>query len=155
MSASTVFYLEIMVGGQYSGMTGSATLEYALGNYLYTRLRDLQIYAPKPQGGFYLFPDFSRYKERLMTRGIHNSSDLCDKLLNDTGVALLPSFDFGRPFEKLTARLSYVDFDGENALKVSAPDYADKPLDKKFIQRCCPNMIEAMNRMEEWMKNGA
>ncbi len=125
-----------------------------LGNYLYKRFADFEVSAPKPQGGFYLFPDFSRYKERLLAKGIRNSGDLCDKLLADTGVALLPSFDFGRPSEELTARLSYVDFDGENALKIAASEYADKPLDKKFIHRCCPNMPEAMNRIEEWLKNG-
>lgn len=89
-----------------------------------------------------------------MVQGIHNSGDLCDKLLNDTGVALLPSFDFGRPSRELTARLSYVDFDGANALKVSKTDYTDKPLDQKFIQRCCPNMAEVKDRNEMWLKNG-
>ena len=126
----------------------------ALGNHVNNRLRNLHVYMPKPEGGFYLFPDFSRYKERLMIQGIHNSGDLCNKLLADTGVALLPSFDFGRPSNELTARLSYVDFDGADALKVSATEYAEKPLDMKFIRRCCPNMLEAMDRIEKWLKNG-
>lgn len=124
-----------------------------VGNYLHTRLKKLELNCPKPQGGFYLFPDFSRYKERLMARGIHNSSDLCDQLLSDTGVALLPSFDFGRPSEELTARLSYVDFDGEKALKVAATEYNNKPLDKHFLQQNCPRIIEAMDRITDWLIN--
>lgn len=125
-----------------------------VGNELYTRFKELNVYTPEPEGGFYLFPDFSNYKEQLKAQGIHNSGDFCDKLLADTGVALLPSYDFGRPSEELTARLSYVDFDGGKALEVAASAYADKPLDKAFIQQCCPNILEAMDQMERWLKNG-
>ena len=104
--------------------------------------------------GFYLFPDLSRYKERLMARGIRNSGNLCAKLLQDTGVALLPSFDFGRPSEELTPRFSYVDFDGDGALKIASSEYANKTLDKKSIRQCCLNMLETMERIEQWLKNG-
>ena len=38
------------------------------------------------------------------------------KLLEDTGVALLPGSVFGRPEDELTARFAYVDFDGAKAL---------------------------------------
>ena len=72
--------------------------------------------------------------------------------MEETGVALLPSFDFGRPSDELTARLSYVDFDGAHALEVAATEYADKSLDIKFIEQCCPRVLEAMDRLEEWLK---
>ena len=47
----------------------------ALGLHLYERFKALQIHTPKPQGGFYLFPDFSHYKERFMAQGVLNSTD--------------------------------------------------------------------------------
>lgn len=122
-----------------------------IGRTLYQRLQRMHVYAPRPQGGFYLFPSFHYYRENLLKRGVHNSQELCSQLLEDTGVALLPSFDFGRPSEELTARLSYVDFDGEQALHCATTDYTDKNLDFKFIERCAPKMLEAMDKIEEWL----
>ncbi|PHN00682.1 pyridoxal phosphate-dependent aminotransferase [Flavilitoribacter nigricans] len=121
-----------------------------LGQYLYRRLRELHIHTPEPQGGFYLFPDFSHYQKALEKRGVQSSADLCEQLLEETGVALLPSYDFGRPSEELTARLSYVDFDGEKALKMAA-SHGDKPLDDAFMQACCPRVLEAMDRIADWV----
>lgn len=123
-----------------------------LGLHLYERLKHLQIFTPKPQGGFYLFPDFSHYQDILHKRGVHSSADLCDKLLEETGVALLPSYDFGRPSDELTARLSYVDFEGEKALKV-AREYGDRDLDLAFMEDCSPRVLEAMNRIEGWVES--
>ena len=41
-----------------------------------------------------------------------NSSKLCESILNDTGVAMLPGSDFGFKPKKMLTRLSYTDFDG-------------------------------------------
>ena len=51
-------------------------------------------------------------------------------MLEDTGVALLPGIAFGRPENELTCRLSYVDFDGKNAIwnRSAAICYAPKQL---------------------------
>ena len=62
-----------------------------------------------PACGFYLFPDFTPLRERLATRGIQTSEDLCTKLLDETGVALLAGTAFGQPASALQARLAYVD----------------------------------------------
>lgn len=123
-----------------------------LGKLTHSRLSEFNVFAPKPEGGFYLFPNFSNYREPLLANGIHSSAQLCTRLLEDTGVALLPSYDFGRPGEELTARLSYVDFDGGKALEMLS-GYSDKSLDKRYIDECFPNMREALNRMEEWLQN--
>ena len=42
----------------------------------------------KPEGGFYLFPEFKNAK-------FLSSSEMCKDILNKTGVALLPGSDFG------------------------------------------------------------
>jgi aspartate aminotransferase len=123
-----------------------------IGRTLHGRLEQFDIFAPKPQGGFYLFPNFGFYKSRLLKRGIANSVQLCEQLLHDTGVALLPSHDFGQPLEELTARLSYVDFDGAKALQLAQETYRDKPLDDKFIEYCCADMQEAIERIAYWLR---
>lgn len=123
-----------------------------IGKYMYQRLDAMRVFAPRPQGGFYLFPHFSYHQEKLLQRGIANSNDLCERLLNDTGIALLPSFDFGRPSNELTARLSYVDFNGQHALQLAAGNYAEKALDQQFLRHCAGNLIEAMDVLEMWLK---
>lgn len=123
-----------------------------IGRTLHGRLEQFDVFAPKPQGGFYLFPNFGFYKNSLMKRGIANSVQLCEQLLHDTGVALLPSHDFGQPLEELTARLSYVDFDGAKALQLAQETYPDKPLDDKFIEYCCADMQEAIERIAYWLR---
>lgn len=44
--------------------------------------------------------------------------ELCEQLLNDTGIAILPGSTFGRNPEDLYARLAYVDIDGVLALDI-------------------------------------
>ena len=70
-----------------------------------------------PQDGFYLLFDFSSFAEELANRNISTDTQLCDRLLNEQGVALLPGKAFGMSSEALTARLAYVDFDGLAALQ--------------------------------------
>ncbi|QKX06618.1 aminotransferase class I/II-fold pyridoxal phosphate-dependent enzyme [Aquimarina sp. TRL1] len=82
-----------------------------IGNYCATVLNENDIQTHTPEGGFYLFPDFSRFKKKLSDRGIFTSFQLCEKLLEETGVALLPAAAFGFEKEYLAARLAYVDFD--------------------------------------------
>jgi len=104
-----------------------------------------------PTGGFYLFIDFSMLKEKLIARGISESSILCNKLLDETGVAILPGVDFNRPLEELSARLSYVDFDGTKALAASYAIPLHEKLPDNFTERYCSNVIEAANKMVEWV----
>jgi len=103
-----------------------------------------------PTGGFYLFLDFSPLKDRLHKRGITNSAVLCDKLLTDYGVAILPGVDFNRPEEELSARLSYVDFDGAKALAASYTIPVHEKLPADFLSRYCAGVIEAAEKIVEW-----
>lgn len=75
------------------------------------------------QGGFYLFPAFDGFRKGLAARGIGTGEELTNALLANTGVALLPGSAFGMPAESLTARLAFVDFDGEQIMNAGA----DKP----------------------------
>ena len=65
------------------------------------------------QGGFYLFPDFSIFKEKLAARKIESSEQLTAAIMDETGVALLPGTAFGMSSSSLTVRLAFVDFDGD------------------------------------------
>ena len=104
-----------------------------------------------PAGAFYLFPDLTPLRDRFLRTGVASGADMCSQLLADTGVALLPGESFGRPAEELTARLSYVDFDGAAALAASEGVPLDAPLPEEVVRRCCGNVVEGVNRIAEWI----
>ena len=83
-----------------------------IGTYCSNKLQNISVRVIIPQGGFYIFPDFSHYRSKLEQHGITTSEQLACHLLNRTGVALLPGSAFGMPESSLTARLAFVDFDG-------------------------------------------
>lgn len=122
-----------------------------LGRHCAKKLADARVEVTTPKGAFYLFLDFAAHAESLKERGVETSKDLCRRLLEDTGVALLPGCDFGRPEEELTARLSYVDFDGAQALAAAEHHPQDHPLNSDFLGAYCPRVLEGMTRIGEWV----
>ncbi len=92
----------------------------AIGKGIHQALVEAGIRVHAPEGGFYLLLDFSPFAGELAVRGIRADSDLCGRLLQETGVALLPGSAFGMDSGALTARLAYVDFDGAAALRDAA-----------------------------------
>ena len=124
----------------------------ALGRTIAAMLREGGAEVLDPRGGFYLFPDFGPHREKLAARGITTSRELCEHLLEATGVAILPGADFGRPPEELTARLAYVNFDGAQALVASSAIPIDRPLDPEFLETTCPSTLEAIRALVEWLR---
>jgi aspartate aminotransferase len=122
-----------------------------LGKTMARQLRTTGLFVPEPQGAFYLFPDFGPLRGRLAERGITTSDELCERLLEDTGVAVLPGSSFGRPAEELTARLAYVDFDGARALVAAQGIAADTMLGEGFLRSYCGNLMDATDRLCDWL----
>jgi len=104
-----------------------------------------------PQGAFYIFPDFTPLKDKLAARGISTSTEMCEKILEQTGVALLPGTSFGRPDHELTTRLALVDFDGAKALSNSGRYPLSEPLPDDFLGNCCFKVIEGIDRLCDWV----
>ena len=105
-----------------------------------------KIYHPNPEGGFYLMPDFNFYKKALNAKNIFTSHQLCEALLEETGVALLPLSAFGMPEDFLGARLSYVDFDGEKALQL-IKENPNAP-----AEALAPKVVEGIQLIVDWIK---
>lgn len=124
----------------------------ALGDHIHQRLLSFGLNLERPDGGFYLFPDFAPLHEKLAGRGINGSRELCNQILEETGVAMLPGVAFGRPEEELTLRLAFVDFDGARALAAVEQISLDTALDENFLRRNCSKVVDAFDRLEEWLK---
>ncbi|WP_110692740.1 pyridoxal phosphate-dependent aminotransferase [Salinicola halophyticus] len=105
-----------------------------IGHWCATQLQSADIRVHLPDGGFYLFPDFDAYRETLARRGITTSAELTARLLAETGVALLPGSAFGCDPAQLTARLAYVDFDGQ-ALLPHPPQRHEQPMALPALER--------------------
>ena len=120
--------------------------------YMMERLDRMHATYPVPQGAFYLFPDFEYHREKLNNIGIYTSVELCRRLLDDTGIAILPGSDFGRPPEELSVRMAYVDFNGREALEALWEHENGKHIDHtSVVATYCPKITEAMDRLEEWL----
>jgi aspartate aminotransferase len=118
-----------------------------LGMACYHKLHNAGISVCEPQGGFYLFLDFSN----LQGAGISTSETLCEKLLADTGVALLPGTAFGMEPHHLSARLAYVDFDGAKALDASKEVGLQQPLGPAYSRHHFSKTLEGIDKLCEWV----
>lgn len=78
---------------------------------------------------------------------------MCQRLLEQTGVAILPGSDFGRPAAEFTSRLAYVDFDGTRALAAAEHIPPEQPLNENFIRTHCGRSVTAVDRLCDWMRS--
>lgn len=123
-----------------------------LGRYLWRRLKSAGISVPEPKGAFYLFLDFGPMRRRLELRGITTSNEICEHLLRETGVALLPGSVFNRPPTELTARVAYVDFDGDLAIEAATKIAPNMELDKTFLEIYCDRVLLAVENICTWLR---
>ncbi len=123
----------------------------AVGRQTARRIAALGLGCAQPVGGFHVFVDFTSRANPLATRGITTSAALVERLLEETGVALLPGSAFARPEEELTARLSYVDFDGTKALAAVQVIPKEQPLDETFLRRQAPRVLTAVDAIGKWI----
>ncbi|MDP7319780.1 MAG: aminotransferase class I/II-fold pyridoxal phosphate-dependent enzyme [Bacteriovoracaceae bacterium] len=120
----------------------------ACGHYFYERLKAMNIDSPKPQGAFYLFISFDYYKKELSKLGIKTSLDLCNYLLENYQIAVLPGEDFYYPKESLTARAAFVDYDGAKVLEAAKQS---KQIDKYFVEENCLQIKNGLDQLEQFL----
>ena len=115
----------------------------AVGNYVYENLKSNKVLINKPQGGFYLMPEF-------LNKKFKSSSEMCDNILEETGVALLPGSDFGFEENKMLARLSFTDFDGQNFMNNTKDNLK---IDKNLIIKFAPKIVKGVDRLKKWSES--
>ena len=114
-----------------------------VGEYVYKNLKSNKILIDKPQGGFYLMPEFLDMKFK-------SSQEMCSSLLTDTGVVLLPGSDFGFSKDKLITRLSFTDFDGKEFMD-NLPEKQN--LDSGLVDKFAPKIVEGTKRLKAWVES--
>jgi aspartate aminotransferase len=114
----------------------------SVGNYVFNNLNSNKILINAPQGAFYLMPEFINKKYKT-------SSELCETILSEIGVAMLPASDFGFDPTKMMTRLSYTDFDGISFFNNISND---EIISDKLIERYAPNIVEGVKKLSIWGK---
>ena len=114
----------------------------SIGEYVYRNLRSNKILINPPQGGFYLMPEF-------LNKKFKTSEDLCNTILKETGVALLPGSDFGFNSNRMLARLSFTDFDGEIFFRNVQNNTF---ISDKLIEKYAPNIAIGVKKLSNWAK---
>ena len=78
------------------------------------------------------------------------SSEMCDSILKNTGVALLPGSDFGFNSNKMLARLSFTDFDGQEFMEQLEDN---QKIDDVMINKYAPKIVEGTNKLKKWSES--
>tara|TARA_B100000965_G_scaffold327567_1_gene290424 strand:+ start:129 stop:1355 length:1227 start_codon:yes stop_codon:yes gene_type:complete len=115
----------------------------AVGKYVYLNLKSNKVLINEPQGGFYLMPEFLNTK-------FSTSTEMCDNILKDTGVALLPGSDFGFNPNKMLVRLSYTDFDGQKFMDQIGDN---EIIDNEKINELAPMVVQGVDKLKKWSES--
>ena len=135
--------IEAYTGNYEEYKTTTINILKAVGKYVYDNLKSNKILINPPQGGFYLLPEFKNKKFKT-------SADMCNVILEETGVALLPGSEFGFSPKKMIVRLSYTDFNGEDFIKNCKKNVL---IDNSTIEKFAPNVAEGVKKLSIWAKN--
>ncbi|MBF0289148.1 MAG: aminotransferase class I/II-fold pyridoxal phosphate-dependent enzyme [SAR324 cluster bacterium] len=119
------------------------------GEYLHQRFVNMHLNCPKPEGGFYLFPDFNNYGHSLKAQGIITSAQIANTMLQEANVAFLPASDFYLPATNLGVRVASVDYDGEKVLN-EFPGIEN--MTPEATQHLFPNLVKGCDQLETFLK---
>ena len=124
-------------------INNSRSILKTVGEYVYENLKSNKININKPQGGFYLMPEF-------LIEKFSTAEEMCDNILEETGVALLPGSDFGFSKERMIARLSFTDFNGSEFMNNIKKN---NKLDLSSILKFAPKIAEGTKKLKHWSES--
>ena len=118
-------------------------------NYVFEELKSVNIECIKPQGGFYMLCDFTNVISR--NNVINSANKLCNKILCETGFAMLPGSNFGIDDEKLITRIAFVDFDGKKALE----HISKEKINQRDMYNLFPKIVDGINALKTWIEKNS
>lgn len=125
-----------------------ATLHALRTQHIWSWLVELGIRCPQPEGGFYMMPDFNRWRSALANRGVETSSDLTQYLLEEYRLAALPGVVFGLPPEQLSIRLStsYIDLETDQQAEEMLATWRKSQDANTFIEAHHPTLEKGLDQ---------
>jgi aspartate/methionine/tyrosine aminotransferase len=121
--------------------------------YLHNKLVEAGIPCAEPQGAFYVFPSFKKWKEPLAARGVYTCEDLAMYFLENYELATLPGSAFACRFQELCLRLSssYVDAGTDEKARALVETFKEDPDPERFIENHHPRLREATSRIAQFV----
>ncbi|KAK6985606.1 aspartate aminotransferase [Biomphalaria glabrata] len=123
-----------------------------VGQFCTSELRSVGVKVVEPKGGYYIFPNFEVIKPALIKCGITSCKQMCELILKDAHVALMPGGpDHMRPIDELTTRLCFVNFDGSLSLSESRQRGLTCKLDVNFVKEFCAPVYGGVMALKTWV----
>lgn len=121
--------------------------------YLWQQLTELGVPCAQPDGGFYVFPTFNKWRESLAKLGISTSPALASHLLDKYQISSLPGTAFGVAGDELSLRLasSYLDMETDEKAQALLDAYRANPDPVSLMAEHHPNTVEAVRRLKVFM----
>lgn len=114
--------------------------------YIFNELKKIGIDAVEPRGGFYVYVNMGRQREKLKEMGINNGLELQDYLLTKHKIACLSGVNFGEKPESLTLRLStsFLDCNDSYQAEMLWEEYTNKSTLNISIQQEINELINQL-----------
>lgn len=127
-------------------IAASRRLHAAVANAATDRFRAAGATVARPQGAFYIYPDFEAWREPLATHDITTGAAFTEFLLNQYGIGVLPANEFGEPSSALRMRVAVSLLYGETEAEREEALTAENPLELPWIQK-------SLNQLEEILQD--
>lgn len=122
----------------------------AVARYCHGQLQTVGVSGHVGKAGYYFMPDFSIVRSALNSRNILSGKEMCEVILKEAGVALMPSSYFQMKEEDLFVRFCFVNFDGKFAVGEAE---GEDELDDDWVERVCPDLAMGVQRIKQWVNN--
>lgn len=149
--AAVVAYQDDPEIAAYVGLC--AHLHAARTQHVWSWLNELGVPCAQPAGGFYLFPNFDRWRAPLARLGVYTADDLATYLLEHYHIATLPGTVFGTPAHDLSLRLatSYLDMETAPQAADLLAAYRAHPQHDYLLEHHHPHLTAALEQWEAFL----
>lgn len=134
-------------------MRDCRTLNSLVGRRMASLLSELPgVRTTTPQGGFYLYVDFSDLRDRFKAVGVDSCDEFARHLLQVEHTALLPGTALLLPDDDFSVRCSFVDYDGAKALAEWRSNPPRTPEEEDaFIRAHCPLVVDGVDYVGRYL----
>lgn len=131
-------------------------LHKIMGEYTYNRLNEIEgVVTTKPEATFYLLANFNYYADDFAANNIKTSQEFSIALLDHPyHTALVGGDSLVLERTDFSARIAFVDYDGNNAMKnwiAKKPSTASARLE--FVHQNAPRIVKGLDMIERFLKD--